>query len=328
MAESFRPAPWARSPHFQTIFGSLKLRVWGRNEMTAAAQEIILDTGNGVRLLGYHSRQYGRTPKGMIILLHGWEGSADSSYILSTGRFFYRRGYDIFRLNLRDHGKSHSLNRGLFHGALTEETARAVGHISRFMPGKPSYLIGFSLGGNFALRIALRQFNGLVSNLRRVFAISPALDPYKSTLAIDEGLAAYRLYFLAKWKRSLREKQRLFPDLYDFSPILTLKTCMGMTQALMSYYTEFNSYRDYFHRYTLTGNALSALGMPVTIITSSDDPVVSVEDFRHLPSNNHLQIIIQRHGGHCGFLDPFPWGCWYERYICNVLQSDEQGQSL
>lgn len=320
MDDLFTPARWARSPHLQTIFGSLVLRVLGPNEMAAAAREMIVDAGDGGRLLGHLSRQPVQPAKGLMILLHGWEGSADSTYILSTGRFFYRRGYDVFRLNLRDHGESHHLNRGLFHGALTEETAGAVSRIAGLLPERPCYLIGFSLGGNFALRIALRQANAPIPNLRQVFCISPALDPYKSTLAIDAGPAVYRRYFMAKWKRSLRAKQRCFPELYSFDAILLHHdTCMGLTEAIMPYYTEFGGYRDYFRLYTLTGSALAGLAMPATIFASEDDPVVPVEDYRNLSVNGFLRISLQKHGGHCGFLDPFPHGCWYERRIGKMM---------
>ena len=137
VVKPFLPAVWARSPHIQTIFGSLRLRAAGKNEMADVAREVITDAGNGGRLLGYHSRQPVRSPRGLIILIHGWEGSSDSTYVLSTGRYFFRRGYDIFRLNLRDHGRSHHLNQGLFHGALTDETARAVGNIARLLPDCP-----------------------------------------------------------------------------------------------------------------------------------------------------------------------------------------------
>jgi predicted alpha/beta-fold hydrolase len=325
MDDQFRPARWAQSPHLQTIFGSLRLRVLGENEMIDASSETIVDAGKGARLLGCHSLQSARPPRGLIILLHGWEGSADSTYILSTGRFFYRRGYDIFRLNLRDHGKSHHLNQALFHGALTEETALAIGNVARLFPEGPCYLIGFSLGGNFALRIALRQSDFPIANLREVFCISPALDPYKSTLAIDSGFPAYRHYFLGKWKRSLRKKQRLFPELYHFDNILHHNTCMGLTEAIMPYYTQFESYRDYFSHYTLTGDALSSLKLPVTIFTADDDPVVAGEDFRLLPHSRYLRLSLQKHGGHCGFLDPFPWGSWYERRIARLIEQREKG---
>ncbi len=301
------------------------MRGWRKNEMTDVSQEVIIDAGSGVRLLGYHSQQLTRQPNGLIILLHGWEGSSDSTYILSTGRFFYRRGYDVFRLNLRDHGKSHHLNPGLFHGALIEETRHAVENISHRLPAGPCYLIGFSLGGNFALRIALRQSFTPIPTLKEVFCISPALDPYKSTLAIDASFPVYRHYFLTKWKRSLRKKQRCFPDLYHFDNILHHNTCMGLTEAIMPYYTEWGHYMDYFRRYTLTGNVLSQLPMPVTIFTSQDDPFMAVDDFYLLPLNGYLRLSVQKYGGHCGFLDPFPRGCWYERTIAGIIEHLEKG---
>jgi uncharacterized protein len=324
VVETFLPALWARSPHMQTIFASLRFRTMGKNEMAETSREVIIDVGNGGRLLGYCSRQAGRLPRGLIILIHGWEGSADSTYVLSTGRFFFRRGYDIFRLNLRDHGKSHHLNPGLFHGALLDETEQAVANIAGLLPDKPCYLIGFSLGGNFALRIALRQSVSPISNLRRTFSISPALDPHQSTLAIDKSLPLYRTYFLSKWKRSLRRKQCCFPDLYCFDEILNHKTCMALTEAIMPLYSEFRDYHEYFSRYTLTGSILASLAMPTTIITAEDDPFVPAEDFRHLPRNRYLDISILRYGGHCGFLDPFPCGCWYERHIGEILDREEE----
>ena len=176
MYEPFTPAFLTRSPHMQTIFGSLRLRVAGNNEMVDVAKETIVSTGNGGRLLGYYSRQTQRPPRALIILVHGWEKSADSTYMLSTGRYFYRKGYDIFRLNLWDHGNSHHLNPGLFHGAMTEETAEAVANAAMLLPDRPCYLIGFSLGGNFALRIALRQSISPIPNLRNTVTIQhPAL---------------------------------------------------------------------------------------------------------------------------------------------------------
>ena len=324
LEQRFLPSRLARNPHLQTIFASLRTRIWGKNEMCTVATEVITEVEKGIRLLGYSSRHKERSPRGVIILIHGWEGSSDSTYLLSTGRFFFRRGYDIFRLNLRDHGHSHHLNRGLFHGALTEETAQAVESIAGRLPAQPCYLIGFSLGGNFALRIALRQADHPITNLKRIFAISPALDPLQSTLAIDKSLPIYRTYFLNKWKRSLRRKQACFPELYRFDEILHQTTCMGLTEAIMPWYPEFSNYREYFKQYTLTGQVLASLAFPVTIITSADDPVVPIEDFRRLPSTLRPSISVQDFGGHCGFLDPFPFGCWYERRIAEIIQHEEE----
>ncbi|MBE0557539.1 MAG: alpha/beta fold hydrolase [Proteobacteria bacterium] len=199
-----------------------------------------------------------------------------------------------------------------------------MANICRLLPVGPCYLVAFSLGGNFALRIAMRQAVTPIPNLKEVFCISPALDPHKATLAIDAGFPGLRRYFLAKWKRSLRKKQRCFPDLYDFDGILHHRTCMALTEAIMPYYPEFDDYRDYFRRYTLTGDVLASVALPVTIFTSEDDPVVDAGDFHQLPRHANLRLSIQEYGGHCGFLDPFPWGCWYERRIAQIMQAKTQ----
>jgi predicted alpha/beta-fold hydrolase len=323
MDERFEPKPWARNPHLQSVFASLKIRLRGTNPMVDASREHTVDGGAGVRLLGYHSAQPQGKSKGLVTLIHGWEGSSDSTYILSTGRYLFGKGYDIFRLNLRDHGNSHHLNRGLFHGALIEDTFTAVHNISALSNGLSCYLVGFSIGGNFALRIALHQAKRKITRLKKVFAISPPLDPYEATLSIDRGLAIYRQYFLGKWKKYLKKKQLIFPDLYDFNDVMNMKTCMDVTAAIMRYYPDYPDYRTYFRQYTLLGDAFAQLSMPAVIIASEDDPVVAVRHFHGLAKNEHLSLSIQKYGGHCGFLDPFPFGCWYERRIEAHLQGEK-----
>ncbi len=325
--EPFSPPRWSRSPHLQSIFGSLKIRLRGDNPMANAARECILDCGQGVRLSGCHSPLPPGESRGLVAMIHGWLGSADSTYMLSTGRHLYARGYEIFRLNLRDHGDSHHLNKGLFHGALLEETFNAINVVSRIKPNLPLYLIGFSLGANFALRIALRQGSSKIDNLRQVFCISPALDPHRATVGIDQAPAIYRRYFLRKWKVSLARKARLFPASYDFTPLMKLKSCMAITEAIMPNYPEFSDWRKYFRQYTLTGDTLAEIRLPTTIYASLDDPIVPMADLLTLKKNDCLKIAIQKYGGHCGFLDPFPFQCWYERKIASALADDSAAKS-
>ncbi len=319
--EIFTPKVWARGPHLQSIFASLGWRALGRNPMAACARPMIIETTGGVRLLGHHSRQPGGNGKGLVLLIHGWEGSSDSTYMLSTGRFLYNRGYDILRLNLRDHGESHHLNEGLFHSALLEEVFEACHEAADLANGKPYVIAGFSLGGNFAMRIAMRYAKAPIRGLRRIIAVSPVLDPYKATLRIDGGPMIYGKYFMKKWKRSLKRKQALFPDRYDFADLLKMKSCLEITARIVPRYTPFRDYMEYFAQYTILGNAFNALEIPLLIITATDDPIIEAEDFRTLKGNENLHLSIQRYGGHCGFLDPFPFGCWYERKIYNLLES-------
>jgi uncharacterized protein len=322
MTNDFSPRFFFRNPHIQTFLGRSKFRLSAAETLRQASAPVILDGGEGVRLLGYHARQPNDNSRGLIALIHGWEGSVDSTYILSTACFFFGKGFDIFRLNLRDHGESHHLNKGLFHGALLQETFRAMQQIGALCRKGLFYIVGFSLGGNYALRIALQhsQEDG-IPNLSHVFAVSPALDPYKSTLAIDEGLAIYRRYFLKKWKRSLRKKETLFPGLYDFGAMMKIETCMELTAAIMPYYPDFRDYLQYFSHYTLTSQDFDRLSIPTTIIISADDPVVPIEDFHNLKHQYHLHLSMQRYGGHCGFIDMPGLSCWYERKIHDAIRA-------
>jgi hypothetical protein len=222
-------------------------------------------------------------------------------------------------LNLRDHGDSHHLNEGLFHGALLEETFEAVNYLSQHSKNLPIYLIGFSLGGNFALRIAIKHYRTPIANLKHVFAISPPLNPYKTTLAIDNGYFFYRIYFLKKWKRSLIKKQQLFPEKYDFNKILKVKTCMKLTEDINPYYPDLPPYRDYFNLYTLKNDSFKNLNIPVRIFIAEDDPVIPNEDYCQIQENAFLKISRQRFGGHCGFIDLFPLKCWYNQIIAEII---------
>ena len=198
---NFKPSVFIPNRHLQSILASSHLHIPGKNSLPVKSQEIIITTGSGSRLLSFLSPRV--NPKGLIILIHGWEGSSSSAYMLAAEIYFYNLGFSICRLNLRDHGNSHHLNEGLFHGALIEETFDAVSQLAKTAADSPVYIIGFSLGANFALRIGRKHSQTPVKGLKHIFAISPPLDPYKTTLAIDNGLFFYRQYFLYKWKRSL-----------------------------------------------------------------------------------------------------------------------------
>ncbi|MDI9569869.1 MAG: alpha/beta fold hydrolase [Pseudomonadota bacterium] len=320
MRDAFAPKFFFRNPHLQTLLGRSKYRLNGVEELHRSSTASILPCGEGVRLLGFHARRPEGASRGLVALIHGWEGSADSTYILAAGAYLFRRGFDIFRLNLRDHGESHHLNAGLFHGALIGETFQALRNIAHLPTYGRLYLIGFSLGGNFALRIALKHGRKEeIPSLRHVFAVSPALDPYKATMAIDAGWGVYRRYFLNKWKRSLKKKQALFPDLYDFRPMMKTRSCLELTEAIMVYYREYRDYHDYFRQYTLDGASFAGLSVPTTIIVSRDDPVIPLEDFHALPAREKLHVAIQPYGGHCGFIDMPGFSSWCDRKIYDII---------
>jgi hypothetical protein len=313
----FLPRSFLKNRHIQSIMASTRLLIPPHRTLLDHSKELIISTSEGSKLLAHISRH--PASRGLIIILHGWEGSSSSAYVLAAASYFYEKGFSIDRLNLRDHGESHHLNEGLFHGALLEETFSAVGTLAGHEEQRPVYLLGFSMGANFSLRIAIKHSRTPIRNLKHVFAVSPPLDPYKTTLAIDQGPGLYRKYFLKKWKRSLRQKQRLFPHKYNFTKMLNARTCLDLTADIMIYFPEFTSYRDYFKLYTLTDKSFQNLNIPVDIFISADDPVIPPDDYELLHENSFLKIFREQYGGHCGFIDLFPHRRWYNEIISNVL---------
>lgn len=258
----------------------------------------------------------------MAVLIHGWEGSSDSLYLMSTGAYLQARGYDVLRLNLRDHGPSHHLNPGLFHSNRINEVVGAVRRIQDMTPDLPLFLAGFSLGGNFALRVALRAPARNI-RLRQAVAVCPVLEPAHTLAALENGWSLYRTYFLAKWRRSLRKKEQAFPDLYDFDDIEAYRTLTDLTAYFVEYYSGFPDLRSYLKGYSLTGDVLASLEVPCRIIASRDDPIIPAEDIERIARPGSLTVTLTEHGGHCGYIETFSMRSWAERQIADLF--DEAG---
>ena len=133
-----------RAGLIQTALAGQSFRKRGHNPMLEVAEDVVLDCEDGVRLRGSFSRS--PENEALIIFLHGWEGSQNSTYVVSCGRYMFERGASGFRLNYRDHGDSHDLNEGLFFSTRFNEVFNAVQKAARLSEGAPVYIVGFSLG--------------------------------------------------------------------------------------------------------------------------------------------------------------------------------------
>jgi predicted alpha/beta-fold hydrolase len=300
----FRPPFGLRSGHVQSLIASSFVRRRAVLRRSAALQQAAavwtLDGSDGIRLQGLYSAQSGAS-QGLAVLLHGWEGSVNSNYMLATGARLFAEGFDVFRLNFRDHGDTHHLNPGIFHSCRIDEVVHSLGDLQRRL-GRPRWcLAGYSLGGNFSLRVALRAADAGL-RIARVVAVNPVIDPAAAMRAMEQGLRFYERYFERKWSRSLRSKQQCFPELYGAERWYEIRGLRERTHYLATRHAGFRSADEYFAGYSIAGERLAPLRVPSTLLTSADDPVVPVADFEALPENPAIELIISRYGGHCGFL--------------------------
>ncbi|MFK8016978.1 MAG: YheT family hydrolase [Gammaproteobacteria bacterium] len=316
ITDQFEPPRALRNGHVQSLLASLKLRapwiVRRARKLIDDEEFVILDCANNVRLTGFYSATSDDGP--LAVLIHGWEGSAQSQYMLSTSAYLYARGYRVFRFQMRDHGDSHHLNEGLFHSCRIDEAVDGVGEVQRrFGLDQPVVLGGYSLGGNFSLRIGARAPDAGIA-LSAIAAVCPVADPAKTLLAMENTTPVYEAYFMRKWRRSLRKKQELFPGVYDDPQWFTLKTMRELTEYLVEQYG-FMKVEDYFKGYAITGDRLASLDAPSLILAANDDPIIPPEDFGDIDPPDALHIVHTRFGGHCGYIDGFRQPTFADRAV-------------
>lgn len=327
---SFQPRWWLRGPHHQSVLPSLPLRrVAVRRAargLLAASRELRLDCGDGSVLQAFHAAPPAQAARGvptLAVLLHGWEGSAESLYILTLARRLHAHGYDVVRLNLRDHGDTHHLNRDLFHSCRLPEVVGAVARLQAGFPAHRLVLGGFSLGGNFMLRVAAEAPRASL-RIAHALAVSPVLDPARTLEALESGLWIYPRYFIRKWSRSLRRKQRAWPGEFDFDPLLRAGDLRRMTADLVRAHTEYRDLESYLAGYAITGTRLAGLAVPSTILTALDDPMIPARDLDLLPREPCLRIVVTEHGGHCGFLETLGPTSWVDEFALAEFERDRE----
>lgn len=320
---NFNPPPLLRHPHLQTLLASAGPRKYllkrRAKSLTASARDTILQCGDGIRLHGLYNPRSEDNDR-LAILLHGWEGCAESSYQLSTAWSLWNAGFDVFRLHLRDHGPSHSLNPELFNSTRLQEVIDAVGEIQRLFPHRLTFLAGHSLGGNFALRIAARApAEGI--HLDRVAAVCPVLDPLRTMDALENGSPIYHHYFVRKWKRSLSTKLQHFPELDYGDSLLSMQSLGEMNAYFVPRYTDFEDAESYLRAYALTGDTLANLQVPSHLITSLDDPIIPADDLARIARPPCLTVETTSRGGHCGFLKNWRMEGWIDQRFVEIFSA-------
>jgi len=326
-ATDFQP-PWLlRHPQLQSVLAtkSPRKRQWRRrgSRMEAVAAHHELDAGNGVRLTGYLSQQASdeRAARGLVVLIHGWEGSHDSTYLYSMACALFDAGYSVFRLNLRDHGGTHHLNREVFHSARIDEVLGAIRAVQALDQTQPLFVIGFSLGGNFALRVGLY---GPAAGIhpRLTVGICPSINPRSTIEAIDQGSRLFRWYFMDKWRKTVLAKASAWPEYARVADsYLQPGTLLDITARFAEEQTEYGAMQAYFDAYTLSAEMLLQSPSPLAIITAADDPVIPLRDFSGLRAEGALHHLeVPQHGGHCGFIENLGLQSWAEKRVLTLFE--------
>lgn len=315
----FKPPRHLRNAHIQTVLNSQgPRRIRARKILQRlSTQRLTLQAMDGTRLLA--DLDLAVSPRSaLVVLLHGWEGSSRSSYIVTTAAHLLARGFDVLRVNLRDHGDSHYLNQELFNSTRSPEVASALQGFVDSHDYEHVFLGGFSLGASFALRIAADS--GIDLGLDAVLAVCPPTDPARAMDALNQGLFVYERYFFKRWHESLQRKLKCFPELDYAAELAASKSLDDLNRLFIPRHTIYNEVDDYFAAYALVGDRLSSMAMPAYLIAAEDDPIIPVDDLARIGPNENLHIETHRYGGHCGFLENLAARSWVENRMLELVE--------
>jgi hypothetical protein len=288
----FRPI--SRNPHLLTIGGNFWPRKIDEQRFPAVRKQYSIAPGITVVALEHQPLEPAR---GQIVLLHGLEGSAEAGYFASFAQEALVRGYGVHRLNMRTCGGTEDLCETMYHSGLTGDTKFILEQLKQ-----PIFLVGFSLGGNVALKLAgeLGQ-NGLLAG---VCAVSTPIDLAACVRAIDKpSNILYSRRFLKRLRERVRRMNMRVPQAYSLLGLDDVRMIWEFDDRFTAPLFGFGTAANYYATQSAT-NYLDAIRVPTLVISAKDDPLVPFEIYHHRAFQNNpaLTLLATTHGGHLGFL--------------------------
>jgi len=317
----FFPLPLLSNPHVQTLLG----HYLPGPRLTQPSQEHVLWLPDGDGLVLHDSVPPAWFPGDRIaLLLHGLSGSANSGQVRRLAHGLLEKGLRVVRLDMRGAGRGLPLARRCYHGGRSADVRAALAEVHRWSPASPLVLVGVSLGGNIALRLAGEAAEQPVPGLERVAALAPPIDLERcATLLTRPRNRPYEKFFLRDLILSAQQRQRLFPDL----PSLRLPRRMTMRLFDDLYTAPRSGFADAldYYRTASSHRLIEHIPVPALILAARDDPFIAVEPFEQLKVPDHITVRILRHGGHVGFVGWDGQGGfrWAERRLVEWISHPE-----
>jgi len=329
----FVPPAALRNGHAMTIIGSKRPRSFSILRQAPERREF--QTEAPTRVAAYCHWQPDRQRRPTALIIHGLEGAADAGYVLGTAGKAFAAGFNVLRYNVRGCGGTSHLSPALYHSGLTVD----LHHVVRELIGRDGlsrlFLIGFSMGGNQALKLAGELGRGAPEQLRGVCAVSPPIDLEACSRAIARRENwIYEIRFLISLRKTMREKDKLFPGLYDLGRIGGVKHLWDWDDAMQPY-NGFRDARDYYAQASSLP-FIPRIRVPTLIIHAEDDPFIPFDAFTdpRVAANPSVLLAASRCGGHvafCGRRQPDEDRAWAENRaveFCRLLSRDAAGSAI
>jgi uncharacterized protein len=310
--------PIVKNPHVLTILANFAVR--RLDTARYPVTERLYQTDPDAQVLVHEQRPAGEA-QGEIVMVHGLEGSSDAGYIRSMSQIALEHGYAVHRKNMRSCGGTESLCKTMYHAGLTSDTLEVIRTIRRER-GNPVYLIGYSLGGNVALKLAGELGDAAAGVLDAVIAVSTPIDLAASVRKMSRRENwIYESRFLSRLKERIRRRATAMPGLYDVTSLETCKSVYEFDDRVTAPFFGFGTAANYYATQSCN-QFLAQIRIPTLLIQAKDDPLIPFESYEDpaIRQNPHIRLVAAEHGGHLGFLSRRAPRFWVDRVVLGWLE--------
>jgi hypothetical protein len=300
--------PLFRNPHVQTIAGHFWRRP--RTLPEFPMERRLIRTEPDVQVLVCSQRPVGEA-RGEVVMIHGLEGSGEAGYIESLSAAALRAGFLAHRFHMRTCGGTERLCQTLYHAGLTSDLLAVIREFRR-EGGMPVHLVGYSLGGNVALKLAGELGEQAPEYLRGVCGVSTAIDLAACARRIAEpDNRLYERRFVQRMCARLVATQR-----YRAQEFAGLRSVIELDDRFTAPSFGFGNAEHYYRTQSAIGY-LGGLRVPTLLIQAKDDTFVpfAAYESQAVRGNPFVQLVAPEHGGHLGFLARGPHRFWADRTI-------------
>ena len=288
-----------RSGQLQTIAGAYLPQAQGVRQGRPHHVEL----PDGDRLVLHDDLPIGwRSGDRVALLIHGLAGSHQSGYLRRIAAKLVARGIRAIRMDLRGAGAGVALAKMPYHSGRSEDAAAAIEYLAKTLPNSPVTLVGFSLGGNIALKLLGELGEATCGGLDSGMAVCPPIDLEGcSQRLMQRQNRLYDLHFVDLLLRQIRRRESLVPEaaridlsrrprsLREFDDRYTAKLC------------GFGNVENYY-RLASSAPLLAEIRRPTMILTAADDPMIPLTPYEVWRRSEFVRLHVSQHGGHLGFV--------------------------
>ncbi len=318
---TFKPAWWLTNKHMQTICSTFMRR--NIKAPIDSVERLELPDGDFIDLAWAVNGISSTAP--LVIFLHGLGGSVDSTYVAGQLTAFNQQGWRAVLMHFR--GASQEPNRlpRAYHSGETQDLDCLLNALAEREPYTKKALVGFSLGGNVALKWLGEHPSQSIIQVAAVASV-----PFQLRLvadSINQGFSRfYQAYLLKRLREVFLRKIKAHGDALPFTAEeLNAFRCFWTFDEHITAKLHGFPHVHAYYRESSSSQYLAHIKTPTLLIHALDDPFMTPDVLPQAELlSDHVTLEVSPYGGHVGFIS----GCipgrpvyWLDQRIPAFLNS-------